>query len=239
MRLADRMAADRLGDGVRGRGAGPGARGDRPQRDPPRDRRARLRHAGQHPRGGQAGARRGLDPLRAVPRAARAARGDRRRRDRAPRLPATRTASSSCPAPSPSCSSRCSPCAGRRRGRLPRPGLPDLRVDGPLRRGDAGPVRDHARSATSGSTSTSSRARDRPDAPAHHQLAGEPDRRRAHARRHRADRRIADGAIPRSPSWPTRSTAGSSTTASTSRSRRCRAWRSGRSSSTASPRRTR
>ena len=80
------------------------------------------------------------------------------------------------------------PGAGGRRGRLPGPGLPDLRVDGPLRRRDAGPVPDHPGARLPGGPRRARGARDRPDAAADHQLAREPHRRRLHARRHRADR---------------------------------------------------
>ena len=56
--------ADRDRDRLRGGGPCPRARGDRPRRHPPRDRRAGLRHAAPRERGGGAGAaRRGLDPL--------------------------------------------------------------------------------------------------------------------------------------------------------------------------------
>ena len=53
-----------------------------PRHHPPPDRRARLRHARERPRGGEAGARRRRDPLRALPGHPGAARGDRRRRHR-------------------------------------------------------------------------------------------------------------------------------------------------------------
>ena len=227
---------------VRGGRARPRARGDRPQRHPPRDRRAGLRHAGQHPRGGEAGARRGLDALRPAPRPARAARGDRRgRHERARASTATARPGRRRPGRQADHVLRDPrPGPGGRRGHLPGPRLPDLRVDDPLRRRDAGPVRDHARRTTSASTSTSSSGLVNDAHPAdHHQLAREPDRRRPHPRGHRADRGPRRCATRTSRSSPTRSTGGSSTTASTSRSPRCPAWRSGRSSSTGSPRPTR
>ena len=71
---------DRDRERVRGQRPRPRA-GGRGQADhPPADRRARFRHARARPRGGQARARRGRDPLRAVPRHPGAARGDRRGR---------------------------------------------------------------------------------------------------------------------------------------------------------------
>ena len=106
-----------------------------------------------------------------------------------------------------------------RRGHLPRPGLPDLRVDDPLRRRHAGAAPRCARRTTSGSTPTSCASLvtprtkliifNSPHNPTGGVLTREDlrgdRRRRARARHHR--------------SWPTRSTAASSTRASTSRSR--------------------
>ena len=152
------------------------------------------------------------------------------------------------------------PCAGLRHGRRqgrdavrdPRPGrsgrrgarpgsrLPDLRIADPVRRRDAGPDPDPdgerlpARRRRAGRRSITPRTRR-----ARHQLAGQPDRRRADPRRPRTDRRRSPSSTTCGSS-PTRSTAGSCTTApSTSRSRRCPGWPSGRSSSTGSPRRSR
>ena len=76
---------------------------------PPPDRRARLRHARQRPRGGQDGARRRGDPLPAVRRHPRAPRGDRRRRIGAQAASrSTRPRSSSRSAARGSCSTRSS-----------------------------------------------------------------------------------------------------------------------------------
>ncbi len=77
----------RDGDRLRGGRTCPRARGHRRRRRAPRGRRARFRHAGEHPGGSQAGARRGQDPLRPVPRHPRAAGRHRRRRHRAQGLP--------------------------------------------------------------------------------------------------------------------------------------------------------
>ena len=131
------------------------------------------------------------------------------------------------------------PGPGRRgrRGHLPGPGLPDLRVDGQLRRRQgralpdppgerlpARPGRAAPRSSRLGpGWSSSTRRRTRPAAsrPATTSRGSPPS-----------------PASTTSRSWPTRSTAASSTRASTSRSPRCRAWPSARSSSTASRRPT-
>ena len=123
-----------------------------------------------------------------------------------------------------------------RRGDRPGPRLPHLRVARPLRRRHARPHPDPDGERLP-ARRRRARVADHPeDADDRDQLAGEPDRRRADPRRHRADR----GARPArttSSSSPTRSTAGSCTTArSTSRSPRCPAWPSGRSSSTGSAR---
>ena len=132
------------------------------------------------------------------------------------------------------------PRRGGRRGRLPGPGLPDLRVDDPLRRRRRRcPCAIREENDFRLDLDELERLVDRPDQADHHQLAREPDRRRAHARA--TSSAIAELAlrITTSPSSPTRSTAASSTTASTSRSRPCPAWSTGRSCSTASPRPTR
>ena len=69
----------------------------------------------------------------------------------------------------------------RGRGRLPEPRLPDLRVGHQLRRG--GRCRSRcARRAGSASTSRSSSGASRGDQAPHHQLARQPDGRRARAR---------------------------------------------------------
>ena len=112
------------------------------------------------------------------------------------------------------------PDRGGRRGHLPGPGLPDLRVDDPLRRRHAGALRAargerlplrRRRAARAG------HARDEAD---HLQLAPQPDRRRADARRHRPPSPTSRASAT-SRSWPTRSTAAASTRASTSPSPRC------------------
>ena len=137
-------------DGVRGAGPGEGARGDRQARDPSRDRRAGLRHARPHRRGGHARAARRPHPLLPGARPAGAARGVRRppvrpprprhrpgpRRGRARRkaVPLLRRARHLRP---------------RRRGDLPQPRLPDLRVGDPLRGRDAGAAAAASRSAGS------------------------------------------------------------------------------------------
>ena len=141
---------------VRGQRPGAGARGGGSLDHPPPDRRARLRHAGARPRGGQAGARRGRDALRAVPGHPGPARGDRRGR----RPPQGRRRG---PVPGLRHGRRQGrdavrdPRPGRpgRRGHRARPGLPDLRVADPLRRRDAGADPDPDGATTSGSTSTS------------------------------------------------------------------------------------
>ena len=90
MRLSQRMARLGHGDRVRGPGARARARGAGPQRRPPRDRRARLRHARPHHRGRRsralASGRHALRPVgRACPSCAR-------------RSPRTRRAGAACSA---------------------------------------------------------------------------------------------------------------------------------------------
>ena len=202
------------------------------------DRRARFRHAGQRPRRGQARARRGRDALRAVRRASR------RCARRSPRTSTKRKGVDGRPVAGLRDRRRQGrdalrdPRARRpgRRGHRPRPRLPDLRVADPVRRRDAGADPDPDGERLPARRRRAGVAHHAADAGAVHQLAGQPDRRRADPRRPRR-------ASPSSPSSttcgssPTRSTAGSCTTArSTSRSRHSPGWRNGRSSSTASPR---
>ena len=109
-----------------------------------------------------------------------------------------------------------------RRGDRPRPGLPDLRVDHPLRRRNARPHPDPDGERLPPRRRRARVAHHAADAAARDQLAGKPDRRRADARRPRA-RSPSSRSATTSSSSPTRSTAGSCTTArSTCRSPRCR-----------------
>ena len=208
--------------------------------DPPRDRRARLRHAGQRPGGGQAGARRGQDPLRAVPRHPGAARRDRRRRHAPARASRSRPSSvfvtvggkgvmfyaimalvdpgDEVIVPDPGYPIYESASPGSSAARpvpIPIRQENDFRLDL-----DELVVAGHA-----------AHQDDRP------QLAGQPDRRRAHARRPRADRRARRRARPGRPvrrdlrPHPLRGRARLDRDA-------CPAWPSARSCSTASPRPT-
>ena len=105
--------------------------------------------------------------------------------------PSTRATSSSPPAPSRSCSTRSLALVGPgRRGHLPGPGLPDLRVDDQLRRRHARCPSRSARRTTSASTSTSC-ARWSPTGPRLiiFNSPGQPDRRRADPGRPGGDRR--------------------------------------------------
>ena len=108
-------------------------------------------------RGRQARARRGLDPLRPAARPARAARGDRR----GPQRPARRSTVDPAnvvvtPGAKPIMYYAITgPRRPGRRGHLPGPGLPDLRVDDPLRRRARRCPSRSARRTTSASTWTS------------------------------------------------------------------------------------
>ena len=123
----------------------------------------------------------------------------------------------------------------RRRGHLPEPRLPDLRVGDPLGRGDAG-----AAAAPRGGRLRVRRPG--PRRPAHAaDAARDPQLARQPHRRHRAPRaqyRDRDRArrSTTAGSSPTRSTRSSCTTASTTRSRVTRTCSTGRSSSTGSRR---
>ena len=86
-----------------------------------------------------------------------------------------------------------------RRGPRPGPGLPDLRVADPLRRRDAGPDPDPDGERLPARRRRAGLADHAADARADHQLAGQPDRRRAHPRRPRADRRARHRARPVGP----------------------------------------
>ena len=128
-------------------------------------------------------------------------------------------------------------CEPGRRGDLPRPRLPDLRVGDPLGRRDAG-----ADAAARGARLPLRRRRargaaQRPHEARHPQLAAQPDRRRA--RRRDLGRPPSSSAHARPGCSRTRSTRGSSTTASSPRSPACPGCSSGRSCSTASRRPTR
>ena len=83
------------------------------------------------------------------------------------------------------------------RGHLPGPGLPDLRVDDALLRRHAGPPADPPGARLPDRPRRARAADHAADAAAHPQLAGEPDRRRLHAGRRRADR----GAGARATTW--------------------------------------
>ena len=180
----------RHGERLRSLGARSRAGGTGPVDRPPPDRRAGLRHAGQRPRGGQAGARRRLDALPAVRRDPGPARGDRRRRLGPQGLPgravpgvrhARRQGRDVLRDPRP----------GRpgRRGPLPGPGLPDLRVDDAVRRRDAGADPDPPGERLPPRPRRARVAHHAADPAPRHQLAGQPDRRGPHPRRPRADRR--------------------------------------------------
>ena len=234
--------ADRDRDRLRGGGPSPRARGDRPRRHPPRDRRARLRHARARQRGGQAGAAR-----RRVPRTTPPPPGMRRCARRSPTTSARTRASPSTPehvVVTPGAKpimfyAMLALVERGRRGHLPRTpasrstsrwprfvgGTPGA---GPAARGERLP--DGRRRAGV--------ARHRSHAADRHQLARttrpavDPDRGRP-AR----DRRDRGRARPRRPGRrdlrppPVRGRAPLA-------SPRCRAWRSARSCSTASRRRT-
>ena len=237
MRQASRMQT--IGTETRVRGLRPraGARGGGPGHHPPPDRRARFRHAGQRPRGGEAGARRRRDPLRAVRRHPGAARGDRRRRAR------------------PARASRSTPDQRVRHGRRQgRDALRDPRPDRPGRRGRSCRIPGYPiyESLTRfvGGTPVPIPIRMEHDfrldvdelasliTPRTRMLVINSPANPTGGVLTRGDlERIAELAHAPRPgrARPTRSTAGSCTTAwSTSRSPRCPAWPSGRSSSTAS-----
>ena len=125
-----------------------------------------------------------------------------------------------------------------RRGALPEPRLPDLRVDDPVHRRGAGagaPARGEGPRARRRPADRQDHAEDAAHRP---QLPAQPDGR-DHPRGGAARDRRRRGRSTASPSSPTRSTRRSSTRGSTSRSPRCRAWSRSRSSSTASRRPTR
>ena len=201
-RHADRRSrqpdvAPRNGDRLRGPRPRTRAGGDRAQRRAPRDRRARLRHPAQRRRRRGQGAPRGPHALRAVGRHPGGARGDRRRlhRDarraggpRSGRHHARREADHVLR----------DPRARRpgRRGRPARSELPDLPVDGGVRRRHRRAVRAaHRRrlpprpGAPRGAHHPADEARD-------HQQPGQPDGQHAPARGPRAHRR-GDHAPPR------------------------------------------
>ena len=166
-------------------------------RRPPRDRRAGLRHPGAHPRGGQAGARRGGDALRAVGRPARAARGDRRGHREDARHPGgARRGRRHARGQAHHVLRDHGPHEPRGRGDLPEPRLPHLRVGDQLRGRGAGadppPRGDRLRLRPRGARA----ARLEEDQAHHHQLAREPDGRRAVARGRRPHRRPG-AALPR------------------------------------------
>ena len=182
---------------VRGQRPRAGARGPGPADDPPPDRRARFRHARPRPRGGQARARRGRDPLRAVPRHPRAAPGDRRRRHAAQGLRGRSVAGvrhrrrqgrDAVRDPRPD--------RPGRRGHRARPWLPDLRVADAVRRRHARADPDPDGARVPARRRGAGRAHHAADPAADHQLAGQPDRRRADARRPDAHRRARAGARP-------------------------------------------
>ena len=222
-------------DGVRGAGAGAGARGAGPRGRPPRDRRARFRHAGAHRRGRRAGAATTGRPTTGPP----------------PACP-------SCARPSRSTSSRTRGVRVGRSGSRHTGRQADhvLRILALIGRATKSSIRTRASRSTSRSSSSPARRRcrcrcarsglplrpgrvaqprQRQDAADHHQLAAEPDRRRASAARSRAHRAswrasAIHGALGRD------LLADSCTTASPSRSTRSPACSSRRSCSTASPR---
>ena len=180
---------------------------------PPRDRRAGLRHAGAHPRGGQAGARRGRDALRPVGRAARAARGDRRAHREDARHPGrARRGRGDAGGQAHHVLRDHGAREPGRRGDLPEPRLPHLRVGDQLRGREAGadpaPRGDRLRLRPARSSSGASRSKTKliiinsPENPTGGVLAPED------ARPHRRDR----APLPRARCCPTRSTGASSTT---------------------------
>ena len=188
----DRVRVLRAGPGTRA-----GARGAR--RPPPRDRRARLPHPAARRRGGLRGAPRGRDALRPERGAARAARGGggragahARRPDR-PRARARGHRRQAVPV-----LHRPRHLRARRRGRAPRPGLPDLRVRDPLGGRHAGAP---AAARGLGLRLRRRRAR-RPAGTAHEarhpQLAAQPHRRR---RRRRVPAAAAAELMLRTPAW--------------------------------------
>ena len=208
---------------------------------PPRDRRARLRHAGQRPRGGQARARRRV----------------RRTTRRSPGIPALREAIAADVAARKGVPVEADHVFVTVGGKgvmfyailaliepgdeviVPDPGYPIYESITRFVGGTPVPIPIRQENDFRLDLDELAVAGHAADPDARPQLAGEPDRRRPDPRRPRADRRAGPRARPRRSS-PTRSTAGSCTTARARLDRlAARAWPSGRSSSTASPRRSR
>ena len=152
----------------------------RAEHRPPGDRRARLRHARPRRRGRDQGARRrahALRPAAGLLELREAIAEDSRRRAASGRR---RTRSSSRPGAKPIMFYVFLAFVEEgRRGRLPEPGLPDLRVDDRLRRRAARAARASARRTASARRRRARAAGHRPDELLILNTPGEPDGRRA------------------------------------------------------------
>ncbi len=137
----DEDVSPRNGNRVRGACARPRVGSARSRCDPSRGGRTRFRHSGQHHRGGRRGVAFRMDALWPGSRAAAIAGGHRelseqfprhRIRSRQHRGDAGRQADHVLHDPRAA--------GSRRRGDLSQPGIPDLRIDDQLHRGESSPL---------------------------------------------------------------------------------------------------